>query len=969
MIQSVTVINSHNEALTMELKRPAQSGLNIFNIEGIGPETANINVLDNVILDGGSFISARMQARNIVFTIRMMFSPDIETSRHLTYKYFPIKGKVWLMFKTDHREIEISGYVESNTPNIFTKEEETQISIICPDPRFYSHEVFNELISELGTNINYRGELETGFEIDVNVLDLEHIEPDDVYNDIMYKQGTVFSDVNDKSIVFSKAIEVSDEKVIMVPYGRNPYIYIYNPITNQLLKGPAHGKQISGLQNPQPFKDGLLLPNGKIILVPYDSSTIGIYDSDTNTYTEGPIVFAFSSAVLMSDGKVLMIPFTSFVSSGVAFGNEVGIYDPITNVYIEGPRVSEGLLSGAFSNGVLLPDGKVLLIPYSFLNMLLYDRITNRIIEGPVHNEGVQAFSAGILTPNGKVILVPDNSNYIGIYDIATNTYSRGPEVGPTRRYADGVYNSRRNLIYMIPAVNSEDRNINYYNPSTNILQISSAITHVGGFNSMTVLNSGQIITVAADNFKIGIITIVEGGAPSYETVLPFSYNSTSVTVRNAPFHGGILMSNSKVLMIPWWSNNSSLGNPPVPIGIYDPENNILSKGPVNGWVEQFGTGGAFFEAVIILDGNVLLIPWYASWFFIYNPNDNTITRTQYVGTTRFRSGVLLPNGKVLLIPNMGDSSDGTLTLSFYNPTSNELEEGPRITQTNVWFSKGVLMSNGKVLLIPGGGNGGISDTTSSIYLNIYDPDTNTIGSGPAINRSGLPNSYLSTAGFSSGVNLSDGKVLLVPVSYRNIGLYNPLDNTYSTLVHFQDNWPDNTGFSDGILMNNNMITLVPTASNPRIGIYDYNNNVYIQGPLHRQGAAPFINGIFLPRVGGSNRVLMLPGNGSNAAYIANIAHQDYSIVIRNTRTGEFFGFKQSLTLGDRIVINTKRGQKSITLYDMEGNSKNLISFITNESTWLQLYPGVNPIEYTVETGEADDIEIVFNYQEVYQGV
>lgn len=138
MIRTVTVTNHKKESLTMDLFHPEYSGLNITNIDGLGPAQANINITDMATVDGGLFSSARQQRRNIVFTFKLMMEPSIEDVRLKIYKYFPIKKKVSLKIKTDRRTSECSGYVESVTPDIFQQEETCQVSIICPDPNFYS---------------------------------------------------------------------------------------------------------------------------------------------------------------------------------------------------------------------------------------------------------------------------------------------------------------------------------------------------------------------------------------------------------------------------------------------------------------------------------------------------------------------------------------------------------------------------------------------------------------------------------------------------------------------------------------------------------------------------------------------------------------------------------------------------------------------------------------------------------------
>lgn len=137
MIKSLTVTNPNNNSIVLELTRPQASGLIVQNIEGLGPAKANINVTDLASIDGSLFSSSRINERNIVITLQMMFFPTIEASRILTYKYFPIKKPVKLRIKTDYREAETIGYVETHEPVIFSKEQTTQISLICPDPFFY----------------------------------------------------------------------------------------------------------------------------------------------------------------------------------------------------------------------------------------------------------------------------------------------------------------------------------------------------------------------------------------------------------------------------------------------------------------------------------------------------------------------------------------------------------------------------------------------------------------------------------------------------------------------------------------------------------------------------------------------------------------------------------------------------------------------------------------------------------------
>lgn len=157
MIKSITVRNYLNKEITLELARPEKSGLLISSIEGLGPTKATINVTDISTGDGGVFNSSRLDKRNIV--MKMYFlqtaTESIEDIRQKTYVYFPIKKKVTLTIVTDKRTVMTEGYVESNEPDIFSSQESCQISIICPDPFFYSPTNATTSFSGIKSSFNF----------------------------------------------------------------------------------------------------------------------------------------------------------------------------------------------------------------------------------------------------------------------------------------------------------------------------------------------------------------------------------------------------------------------------------------------------------------------------------------------------------------------------------------------------------------------------------------------------------------------------------------------------------------------------------------------------------------------------------------------------------------------------------------------------------------------------------------------
>lgn len=146
MIKSVIITNYLGESAKIELSNgDPEHGMIISNITGLGPPKANINMTDLATMDGSLFNSARLEKRNIVISMIFGFAPTIEDSRQRTYKYFPIKKPLTLIIETDNRIVETIGIVESNEPNIFSKDENNQISLVCDDPYFYSTNVNNKL--------------------------------------------------------------------------------------------------------------------------------------------------------------------------------------------------------------------------------------------------------------------------------------------------------------------------------------------------------------------------------------------------------------------------------------------------------------------------------------------------------------------------------------------------------------------------------------------------------------------------------------------------------------------------------------------------------------------------------------------------------------------------------------------------------------------------------------------------------
>lgn len=92
-------------------------------------------------------------------------------------------------------------------------------------------------------------------------------------------------------------------------------------------------------------------------------------------------------------------------------------------------------------------------------------------------------------------------------------------------------------------------------------------------------------------------------------------------------------------------------------------------------------------------------------------------------------------------------------------------------------------------------------------------------------------------------------------------------------------------------------------------------------------------------------------------------------IQINNVSTGEIFTLNYTFLENDKIVIDTNKGNKSISLI-RNAKTINLFTAMKKGSTFFQLNIGDNFFSYLVDNGTNDDaIHIVFKHYTLYGGV
>lgn len=213
MLKSVTITNYLGASVTYSMEGPTiddETGLFITGIDGLGPVKADINMTSLATANGDIFNSARLGGRNVVLKAAFTYAETIEEARLLSYKFFPIGHKVKFHIETENRIAETEGYVESNEPDIFSKQSTTQVSILCESPWFasvdeegnqttnfsnvieefefpFSNESTTEKLIEFGSIVNkkentvyYDGDAETGCKIVLHAIGA--VEMVSIYN-------------------------------------------------------------------------------------------------------------------------------------------------------------------------------------------------------------------------------------------------------------------------------------------------------------------------------------------------------------------------------------------------------------------------------------------------------------------------------------------------------------------------------------------------------------------------------------------------------------------------------------------------------------------------------------------------------------------------------------------------------------------------------------------------------------------
>jgi hypothetical protein len=331
----------------------------------------------------------------------------------------------------------------------------------------------------------------------------------------------------DHTYRYRSGVLLPDGRVVLVPDNANR-VGLYDPRTDEWSQGKDQWDHLS-----IKYQGGVLLPDGRVVLVPATANHVGLYDPQTDTWTEGKDDLSerggsYYGGVLLPDGRVAFVPHDA---------RRVGLYDPRTDTWTEG-KDTRPAKSGIYSSGMLLPDGRVLFVPGWGARIGLYDPSMDEWTDGQ-DDIGAKIsgykYYGGVLLPDGRVVLVPGPSHHVGLYDPHTDTWTEGRDTTP-----GGLPNL---------------------------------------YNGGVLLPDGRVLLVPYDGIRVGLYD------PSADT---FTQGKDSLPDTVGKYAGGVLVPDGRVVLVP--ANAAR-------VGLYD------AGGTRN--------GGAYTVPALSPATNALLLPYY----------------------------------------------------------------------------------------------------------------------------------------------------------------------------------------------------------------------------------------------------------------------------------------------------------------------------------------------------------------------
>ena len=304
---------------------------------------------------------------------------------------------------------------------------------------------------------------------------------------------------------------------------------------------PIYGNVASGPKGNGDYAGSVLLPDGRVLFVPYNASNVGFFNPATSLFTSVPVTGlsanpGYMGGVLSPSGNVV---FCSNV------GTNIGIFNPLSYAF---STVSiSPYTSGAFIGGILAPTGNVVFIPVASGTPITELNPVTLAFSAPGTNPSLAgSFSALVPSgnvvffttdsPNGKTaqynpynyttsstapangtlltgsIVLSPNGNLIGLTTTGTTLISFNPTntATPSRTTVSGSSSKWFGGGILLPSGNIIlNGSTSIYMVDPNALTLSTIVSGLptSAFNGMTLLSDGRIVLCPYNSGNVGVIS------------------------------------------------------------------------------------------------------------------------------------------------------------------------------------------------------------------------------------------------------------------------------------------------------------------------------------------------------------------------------------------------------------------------------------------------------------------------------
>lgn len=258
---------------------------------------------------------------------------------------------------------------------------------------------------------------------------------------------------------FRGMVRGPDGRLFLMPCSETAMV-AYDPANGSVTRFQEHGQTGSAR-----FIGGAMAGDGIIVLAPYYSPNIGIYDTKTGLYTAGPAhgftgedPRPFSGAVTLADNETVVLicarggRFATYNvrtkvyqlfgadigaassqryiggmasvdgRSAIAFpssADAIGVATPDTRGVRQLFSDTSGAMftPGTFRGGCYLPDGRILIVPNSADTLIVYDPETEEFSEIALGADGTDLYVGAVPLDNGKTLIVPGTATNFLLLD------------------------------------------------------------------------------------------------------------------------------------------------------------------------------------------------------------------------------------------------------------------------------------------------------------------------------------------------------------------------------------------------------------------------------------------------------------------------------------------------------------------------------------------------------------------------